>query len=252
MIMKLLKSITFLLSAPRCVCCRERLDFGDRGLCKACMVEYENNKERDCSRCAKKLSFCSCPSSYLLSRKIRRHAKVYRYSYQKNESPANKIIYALKEANRSDVFEFLADELADAIRNSLGLKPDKLEYLITSVPRRAGAIRKFGYDHAREIGRRVAKRLGIKYRLLLKSRAKKPQKGMMGEERRENAIFACRRKAPSMKGIRVIIIDDIVTTGASVGRCAELIRSLGAREVMSASVAIAYKDAYTPPATSWF
>ncbi len=251
MIKNLLKRIAFFLSVPRCVCCHEHLDFDDSGICKTCLKAYDNNKERNCSRCAKKLSYCSCPSAYLLSKRVRKHAKVYRYNYQKNDSPQNRILYALKEANRSDVFDFLADELTEAIQNSLDLNPDTKRYLITSVPRRGVAIRAFGYDHSKVLGQRVAKRLGIKYQQLLKSKAKKPQKGMMGEQRRENARFVYKRRIPSIKGMKIIIIDDIVTTGASVGRCAELLRRLGAKEVMSASVAIAYKDAYTPPMTSW-
>lgn len=248
--------VVFLLSVPRCVCCGAKLLYTEHALCRRCMEQYENSKERNCSRCAKRLDNCSCTSAYLRSKRVRKHAKIFRYSYKKKESPQNRLIYALKDANRADVFDLLADELCGAINNTLAEEIKKAgdSLIITNVPRRPLAIRRAGYDHAQQLAKRVAKRLNVRYVSLLKSKARKPQKGMVGEQRRANARFAykCGVKRKIGDAKCVMIIDDVVTSGASVCACAEMLRPLGVKRAYCASIAAAYKDMYVPPITSWF
>ena len=78
------------------------------------------------------------------------------------------------------------------------------------------------------------------------SRSKRQQKTLRGEERIHNAEFELKRKSV-IKGKSIIIIDDIVTTGASMGGCAKILRKNGAKKILGACIAIAYKDEYTPP-----
>ena len=68
-----------------------------------------------------------------------------------------------------------------------------------------------------------------------------------GEERKRNAIFKLRRKIPSLKGRVVIIIDDIATTGASIGACADALKTEKPDEIFAAVLAIAYLDNYILP-----
>jgi predicted amidophosphoribosyltransferase len=49
-----------------------------------------------------------------------------------------------------------------------------------------------------------------------------------------------------LSSMKIIIIDDIVTTGASLGSCATQLKIAGASKVIGASVAITYKDKYIP------
>lgn len=255
-ICKLFDRVGFLLSVPRCVCCGDKLFYTERALCRRCMTEYENSKERNCSRCAKRLDSCSCTSAYLKSKRVNKHAKIFRYSYKKKDSPQNRLIYALKDANRADVFDLLANELCDAINNTLSndIKKAGSSLIITNVPRRPRAIRNAGYDHAQQLAKRVAKQLGIRYVSLLKSKARKPQKGMVGEQRKVNARFAFKYSAKrKMRAATcAIIIDDVVTSGSSVGSCADMLRKLGVKRTYCASIAAAYKDMYVPPVQSWF
>ena len=53
-----------------------------------------------------------------------------------------------------------------------------------------------------------------------------------------------------LSGKTVVIIDDIVTTGASLGAAALNVKSLAPKKIIGASIAIAYKDAYTPLSAS--
>ena len=248
LIRELVDRFLFLVSVPKCVCCGKALDFEDRCLCKSCRVNYEEHKTRNCSRCARTLQDCSCSNFYLECHSVRKMAKVYRYTASDTKTPGNSLIYSLKQDNRRDVFEFLSDELAESIRRSLSITGREKHFLITNVPRRAASIREYGYDHAAELARRISRKLGVEYSQLLVSRAKKAQKGMQGEERIKNAIFDYKRgKERSLKGITVILVDDVVTTGASMGYCASLIRGMGTRRIVGATLSIAYKDSYAKP-----
>lgn len=235
------KRIMYLLTVPKCVCCGEPLEFTDRCLCSECREKYEKYKDRECSRCAKKIYTCSCSNKLLRADAIKKVFKVYRYRSWERDIPSNKLIYALKEQNRRDVFEFLAEELADSIKASFKLDPDK--HIVTNIPRRQKSIMDFGYDHAAELAKRVAERLGIEYLPTMKSKAKKAQKESIGAERAKNAVFKIRKRSlPRIKGKSVIIVDDIITTGSSMIAAGKLLRSVGVRRTFSAAIAISYRD----------
>ncbi len=232
----------FYVSVPKCVCCREKLDISDKGLCAECSTSYNNLKDRSCSLCKKPLYECTCANDYLNSHYVHKLVKVYRYIYD-DTLPTNKLIYSLKRDNRDDVLSFLSNELSVSIQNSIKNPED---YIVTSVPRRKEAIRKYGIDHARLLARRVAKNLGADYVPLLCSKAHKAQKKMSGKDRIKNAKYEILKSTPDITGKKVILVDDIVTTGASMGSCAMLIHGLGAKSIVGATVSVAYKDKYIP------
>ena len=240
-IKEIFNRILFLCSVPKCVKCGAKLDYTDRGLCSACLSVYEEHKRRDCPKCARVLSRCSCSSDYLMSHSVKCVIKLFRYSKTEESMPSNYLIYSLKQDNREDVLSFLAEELATAIRNSLDLNSGK--YIITSVPRRKKAIVNYGFDHAEILGRRVGSLLGLEYKALLKSKSKKPQKSVAGEARLYNAKFDYKTSEEiDLKGYTVILVDDIITTGASISSCATLIKGYRPKRIVAAVLGIAYKD----------
>lgn len=236
--LKIMDRVLFALSVPKCVCCKTRLDFGEQALCRKCSAIFEEFKSRNCSKCARLLHKCDCSNDFLEAHYLRRVIKCYRYLDRDEASPGNSLIYSLKRDNRSDVLDRCADELVEAIRSSVA---DPESYLFTNVPRRKSAIIEYGIDHSALLSREVAKRLGAQYMPLLKSNAKKPQKSLERTDRMKNADFRIIRDI-DLTGRQVIIVDDIITSGASVSVAASLIRSLGAKNITAACLAIAYRD----------
>ena len=232
----------YYLSVPKCLCCKEPLDYGEKALCESCLVEYREEKKRDCSRCSKPVPECTCSNFYLERNRIRKLAKVFRYSPPKHELPGNLLIYSLKDDNRRDTFSFLAEELATSIERAYGVRSNEADYVITNVPRRPSAIRRAGYDHSAALAKRIASLIGVEYCQFLRSKAKHSQKDTHGEERRRNAMFVYRRFDCDPPGRTVILVDDVVTTGASMVACAKLLRKLGVKRVVGATVSVAYKD----------
>ncbi len=230
----------YLLSVPTCIHCHKRLDFHEKAFCKECQATFDNIKTRECSRCAKRLSFCSCSNSYLESHFVKRVIKVFRYLRHDENDIANRLIFSLKRNNRSDVLEVCANELEAAIRNSVDPSAD---FVFTNVPRRTSAILKYGIDHSQLLSNELARRFSSKHLNLLKSKAKTEQKKQHGINRQKNADFVIKKKC-DLSGKCVIIVDDVITSGASMSVAASLLRSLGAKEIIAASLAIAYKDDY--------
>lgn len=237
----LFRKILFYLSVPRCVFCGDRLDIDDDGLCKSCLPRYNDLKLRNCSRCSLPLNACSCSNAFLENHYVKKHIKVFRYIRHHDDNVANNLIFSLKRENRDDVLSFLASEIETAIINTIG---EDRDFTVTNVPRRKSAKVKYGIDHSKLLAKRVAKDLGLKYVSILKSKSRMPQKSLIGIDRIKNAEFDIKRTAE--KGTRFILIDDIVTTGASLGSCAALLHAIGAKEIIGASLAVAYKDKYTP------
>ncbi len=237
--MKLFKDILFYLSVPKCAACNERLDKNDRALCKKCREEYNEAISRSCSICAKPLYECSCVIKHLDAHYIHKHVKVFRYR-PNADLPTNKLIYSLKRDNRDDVLDFLADELASSVATAF---PDVSEFVFTSVPRRRAARVKYGIDHAALLSERAAKKLAAKYVKTLISHSKREQKlSKHREERMKNAHFDYLDKQLDLTGKSVILVDDIVTTGASMSVAATLLKGAGAKKIIGASLAIAYND----------
>ena len=239
-IRQLVDRVLFALSVPKCTYCRSKLDYGDKGLCRECSAVFKDFRTRNCSRCAKILNRCSCSSEFLSAHYVRKVVKCYRYLDRNEAAPGNSLIYSLKRDNRSDVLDACADLLCDAISNSVN---NPSECIFINIPRRKSAIIKYGIDHSQLLAREIAKRFNARYIPLLASRAKRAQKSLESTDRFKNAQFYITRNV-DLSNKRVIIIDDVITTGASIGKAASLVRSLGCKDITAATLSIAYKDNY--------
>ena len=241
---ELLNKILFYISVPKCVGCKIRLSVNDLALCPECLKEYNNIKTRNCSICSNPLYECTCSNHYLKSHYVNKLIKVFRYVHRE-PLPSNNLIYSLKRDNRRDVLELLTNELCSAIKNSIDTATTQ-DLIFTNVPRRKESIRKYGMDHAEMLAKSVAKHFSAAYYQTLYSNSKNEQKHMSSVERIKNANFKLKRNAKDLKGKTVILIDDIVTTGASMGSAAMLLRSLKAKKIIGAVISVAYKDDYIP------
>jgi ComF family protein len=101
--------------------------------------------------------------------------------------------------------------------------------LVTWAPTTAKRRRQRGFDQAELLARAVARCLRLPCRRLLTRHPGPAQTGRSRVERQEASVFACppRARVPA----RVLVIDDVVTTGATLTAAARALRSSGALEV---------------------
>lgn len=114
--------------------------------------------------------------------------------------------------------------------------------IVTWVPVSRRRRRTRGFDQVELLANAVAPELGIPVEALLeKYRDNRANSGLRTpEERRANVLGVYRAAAPDrIAGKRVLLLDDIVTTGATASECARVLLTAGAEEVLFAAVAAA-------------
>lgn len=113
---------------------------------------------------------------------------------------------------------------------------------LTWVP--VSGIRKLrrGYDQVELLAKAVGRELGMEpVRFLRKVRNNKPQSRIKGDaQRRANVlgVYRC-ENAELLQGKRILLLDDVITTGATAAECARVLKTAGAKEVHCGTVAAA-------------
>jgi ComF family protein len=141
-----------------------------------------------------------------------------------------------------------ARPLAHVLRRTLGplrAAPPGLVSLVVPVPLHRARLAERGFNQAALLAGPVARDLGARFAplALVRVRDTSAQAGLERAARLTNvtAAFAVRRGAfaPKLAGARVLLVDDVRTTGATLAACAAALRDAGAREVLSLVVAAA-------------
>ena len=102
-----------------------------------------------------------------------------------------------------------------------------------------------GYDQVEILAEEVGAQMGIPSVRTLRKIRNTPPQSRLGDvyRRRANVLGAYKVTDPELvRGKRVLLLDDIVTTGATASECARTLLSAGAKEVILATVAVAYHD----------
>lgn len=121
--------------------------------------------------------------------------------------------------------------LAEAVRRR-GLAAD----VVVPVPMRPAALAARGFNQSMELARALAGRMGWPVRhLLVKTRDTQQQARLSRAQRLVNVAGAF--EAQPVAGLRVALVDDIMTTGATARACAEALMAAGAQTVWCAVVA---------------
>lgn len=145
-------------------------------------------------------------------------------------SEVHRMIVELKYHNRRARASELGEILADAIVAAADGPFDVVTWAPTSSSRR----RRRGFDQAEMIARDVARRMGVPVRALLRRRGVVAQTGRSRRERLSGPTFIAHRVA---RGLRVLVIDDVTTTGATLRATQRAFRTVGAELVACWAVA---------------
>ncbi|HSE93294.1 MAG TPA: double zinc ribbon domain-containing protein [Methylomirabilota bacterium] len=154
--------------------------------------------------------------------------------------PVREALQALKFRGRRALAAPLGDLLVERCGPAF---PDCVDALVP-VPLAPSRERARGFNQARLLADRAAPGFGRPVRpgWLARARPTAPQSDLDAEARRANVRGAF-RAAPAVAGCHVVVVDDVLTTGATVTECARALRAAGARGV--GVVVVARVDALT-------
>lgn len=213
------EKILRILFPPKCVLCKTILSDGQTDLCHSCR---QNAPEFTKSNF--KISFVAGWTGLW---------------YYKDNVRQSLIRY--KFWGKRHYAETYGRLLAMKLHNSAPNSFDLLTWVPISFLRRLGR----GYDQVELLAHAVGRELGTQpVRLLKKIRNTPPQSGIgNAARRRANVLNAYKAvNVQHLQGKRVLLLDDILTTGATASECAKVLRTAGAAEVTLAVLAVAKHD----------
>lgn len=148
-----------------------------------------------------------------------------------HDGPARKLAHRLKYSDRAD----LAPAMAQWMRRAAGETIEAVDAII-AVPLHRTRLIKRGYNQAGELARALSAQTGkpLAAGVLLRRKPTEQQVGLGRNARIENvrgAFAVDRAKQPSIMGKHLLLIDDVLTTGATVNAAARVLKRAGAAEV---------------------
>ena len=231
--MKLIDNLLDLVFVPSCVSCRTRLSHGY--LCPACQELYEKRKHRLCSSCGERYDACLCVPEALAKVGVKAHAKLFLYDPLLPGMPENQMLYTMKRKNHRALSLGLSKELADAVAPIL---PEG-KCFVTYMPRSRRAEREYGVDQSRVLAKLVSKELAIPFRAVFRHTGSQTQKQLSKSAREKNAKEAyCLKEKYDFSEESIILIDDVLTSGATLAAGARLLRQNRAKNVVVLTLAV--------------
>lgn len=198
-----------LLYPPRCMLCGAWIAEEQGGLCPACREQAERDMRQMFCRPPAQVEALICAAPY--AGRMRR------------------ALTQLKFEQRRAWLAPLAGLMAQVWALHGMPRPDVLTCVPLSAPRTHGR----GFNQSEELAKLLAARWDVPFVRALRRRALSPrQSALRAAERWDNAQRAFAARADiDLGGKCVLLVDDIVTTGATASTCAGLLRRLGARRV---------------------
>lgn len=106
------------------------------------------------------------------------------------------------------------------------------EVIVVHIPTATSRVRMRGYDQAKLIARACAGRAGLRHASLLMRTGQERQVGVRRSQRLTQLENAFRIKNPVLvKGAHIVLVDDVVTTGATLEAAAKVLKAAGAKKI---------------------
>lgn len=205
---------------PRpCMLCRQGACIHSIPVCKDCVEDLRAALKEPCRFCGLPAAECICT-----------HNKDVRFLLWYDLPLSRKLVGMLKYDAKRERVEFLADRLA-ALCNG---RYDG----VTFIPRRPKEKRLYGYDHARLLAEAVAKRLDLPLVAALECHSHLEQKFLSASQREKSMRGRYHAIPQAVEAYpRLLLIDDVCTTGATLRACSAILREAGAKTVSAAVLA---------------
>ncbi len=210
------------LFSSQCEVCRR---WNGERLCPTCLVQFSLPVLR-CERCALRVgaAVSLCGACLREPPPFERTLCVADYAF-----PWDRLIIDFKFHRQPELSRCLADQLVRAVRSATHPLPD----IVVPVPLSSARLAERGYNQAWEVARRTASALRVGASASLLSRViDTPYQAALGRTQRlANLRAAFVAQGPGHKGLRgqrVALVDDVLTTGATAEECSRALLRAGA------------------------
>ena len=221
------------LLAQSCALCH--LPSGRAPICPACARDLPILPPARCPQCALPAigGLSQCPDCTRHLPGFDRAHAVWAYAF-----PIDTLVRDFKYGHHLYLGQFFAHHLAETLMADWAATGQPRPELIVPMPLHPNRLRARGFNQAAEIASHLARRLAVPcaYDALRRLHDTPPQAGLHRDARWHNLIgaFGCPRP---LDAPRILLIDDVLTTGASLSACADTLRQAGATQVDVAVIA---------------
>ena len=222
-------------------------------ICEECLSSFERLPSIVCETCGRPLPGHGERASQSLLCPVCQD-KTYAFdrarSFAVYKDALVQAILLLKFEQVGPLGVWFADQLADVARSGgSALAAD----VVVPVPLHRERERERGYNQAALISRPLSRKLGLPHKavLLMRTRARPDKRILSLEERWESVRGAFATRPDSqVDNLRVLLVDDVLTTGATLDACARALLDAGAKSVIGLTVARAVRNPL-PSSSTW-
>lgn len=212
-----------LLLPQNCLLCADPRG-GDLGICAECLHDLPWLDVMVCRQCALPAHGTICGSCLKQQPAFDATQALFRYDY-----PLDRLLQHYKyQASLQLAHNFAKLWLERSGKSSLSSKPD----LLIPMPMHPQRLKERGFNQALEIAKIISRNTDIKldYTSCIRSRHTAPQASLPHKERVKNmrGAFSCTH---DLTGKDIVILDDVITTGASLNELATTLKQAGAASV---------------------
>lgn len=232
-----LQALRGVIYPPLCLVCDADLDHTDERFCTACLAEMIRVDEPACPQCASRVGPYVNTSKGCLACRRQHHRFDAAVRLGTYEGKLRETCLSFKSVHN----ELLGPALTRLFLRYQGdfIRSVRAD-IVVAVP--LHFVRHFhrGFNQAESLARCLAAELQLPHRsrILKRVRRTRPQSELKRDERRDNVHGAFRaRLAADLKGATVLLVDDILTTGATCSDAARALKAAGAARVVVAVVA---------------
>ncbi len=244
-----LASVVF---ASPCRICGEVLINASRiPICEKCLNGFEKIDEPMCAGCGRPFTVAGAGR---VEQPLCRLCRIGFYGFDRARSFAiydqalTEAVLLLKYEELTRLGDWFAERLADVVRRAPG---DWRADIVVPVPLHADRRRERGYNQAELIARPLAERLGIRLnsRILVRTKPRPPQLVLSRTEhwRSVRGAYAI-GPAGKVDNLRVLLVDDVLTTGATLDASARVLKKAGVEAVLGLTVG-RVRSGLLPPAS---
>lgn len=201
------------------------------GLCQGCRGDLPDNQHA-CYRCGLPLNLAT-PGPDLVCGECLKHPPPFdralipwRYQF-----PVDRMISRYKYHGQRHYARPLLADMTGRVRQVLSEQPERRPQLLVAAPMHRKRQRRRGFNQAADIAEAISIGTGIPWTdtLLIRTRAIRPQSGLKRKQRLSNlrGLFDISGSVPR----HIVLVDDVVTTGATATTLAKLLRRHGARTI---------------------